>query len=147
MMSLALCPQVVSQASQHFRSSEKQATYRGCFARCLSARSFSFTPACPGQYTHRICRRWMSTIDTCQSGLPIPLFTFCSKPCPRVSSPPNPRQIRPGKTGGRPECRGGVCMCVCVCVWGGGLSWCTVRPCQGAAGLPCFHVVVMRTNK
>ena len=32
-MSLALCPQVVSQASQHFRSSEKQATCEGCFAR------------------------------------------------------------------------------------------------------------------
>ena len=32
-MSLALCPYVVSQASQHFRSSEKQATCEGCFAR------------------------------------------------------------------------------------------------------------------
>ena len=33
-MSLALCPQVVSQASQHFRSSEKQATCdEGRFAR------------------------------------------------------------------------------------------------------------------
>ena len=32
-MSLALCLQVVSQASQHFRSSEKQATCEGCFAR------------------------------------------------------------------------------------------------------------------
>ena len=32
-VSLALCPQVVSQASQHFRSSEKQATFEGCFAR------------------------------------------------------------------------------------------------------------------
>ena len=32
-LSLALCPQVVSQASQHFRSSEKQATCEGCFAR------------------------------------------------------------------------------------------------------------------
>ena len=32
-MSLALCPQVVSQASQHFRSSEKQATCEGCLAR------------------------------------------------------------------------------------------------------------------
>ena len=39
-MSLALCPQVVSQASQHFRSSQKQATCEGCFARRLSARSF-----------------------------------------------------------------------------------------------------------
>ena len=32
-MSLALCPQVVSQAPQHFRSSEKQNTCKGCFAR------------------------------------------------------------------------------------------------------------------
>ena len=32
-MSLALCPQVMPQVSQHFRSSEKQATCDGCFAR------------------------------------------------------------------------------------------------------------------
>ena len=32
-MSLALCPLIVSQASQHFRSSQKQATCEGCFAR------------------------------------------------------------------------------------------------------------------
>ena len=32
-MSLTLCPQVVSQAPQHFRSSKKQATCEGCFAR------------------------------------------------------------------------------------------------------------------
>ena len=32
-MSLALCPHVVSQTSQHFWSSEKQATCEGCFAR------------------------------------------------------------------------------------------------------------------
>ena len=32
MMSLALCPQVESQAPQHFRSSEKQAACEGCFA-------------------------------------------------------------------------------------------------------------------
>jgi len=44
----------------------------------LSARSFPFTPACPGQYTHRSFRKWMSTTDTFQSGLHIPLFTFCS---------------------------------------------------------------------
>ena len=78
-MSLALCPQVMSQVPQHFRSSEKQATCGGCFAASLSARSFPFTPACPGQYscTHRSFWRWMLTVDTFQSGLPIPLFTFC----------------------------------------------------------------------
>jgi len=32
-MSLDLCPQVVTQAPQHFRSSEKQVTCEGCFAR------------------------------------------------------------------------------------------------------------------
>ena len=32
-ISLALFPQVVSQAPQHFKSSEKQATGEGCFAR------------------------------------------------------------------------------------------------------------------
>ena len=32
-MSLALVPQIVSQASQYFRFSEKQAICEGCFAR------------------------------------------------------------------------------------------------------------------
>ena len=32
-MSLVLCPQLASQAPQHFRSSQKQATCEGCFAR------------------------------------------------------------------------------------------------------------------
>ena len=45
-MSLALCPQVVSQASLHFRSSEKQAIVRAALPARLSARSFPFTPAC-----------------------------------------------------------------------------------------------------
>ena len=49
------------------------------FPASLSALSFSLTPACPGQYTHRIFPRWISNVDTCQSGLPIPLFTFCSR--------------------------------------------------------------------
>ena len=62
-MSLALCPQVLSQVSQHLRSSEKQANCEGCFAPAsLSARSFPFTPACPGNYTHRNFRRWI-TVD------------------------------------------------------------------------------------
>ena len=78
-MSLALCPQVVSQASHHFRSSEKHPLVRAALPANLSARSFPFTPACPGQYTRRSFRRWMSTIDTFHSRLPIPIFTFCSK--------------------------------------------------------------------
>ena len=47
------------------------------FPGILSARSFPFTPACSGQYTHRSFRK-------CQSGLPILLFTFCSKPIESV---------------------------------------------------------------
>ena len=61
-MSLALCPQGVSQTFQHLRTSEKQATYEGSLPASLSARSFPFTPTCPGQYTHRRFRKWMSTI-------------------------------------------------------------------------------------
>ena len=51
--SLALCPQVVSQAPQHFRSSETQSACGGCFARPanLSALSVPLTPACPGRHT------------------------------------------------------------------------------------------------
>ena len=44
-MSLALCPQVVSQASQHFRSSENKPLVRVALPASLSARSFPFTPA------------------------------------------------------------------------------------------------------
>ena len=45
----------------------------------LSARSFPFTLAGPGQNIHRSFRRWMWNIDTCQSELPIPHFINCSK--------------------------------------------------------------------
>ena len=40
----------------------------------LSTRSFPFTPVCPGQCTHRNFRRWVSTIATIQSELPILLL-------------------------------------------------------------------------
>ena len=56
-MSLALYPQVVSQALQHFRSPEKQATCEGCFAR-----SVIFLHFCMSRAVHihhsiiRICR-------------------------------------------------------------------------------------------
>ena len=79
-MSLALCPQVVSQASHHFRSSEKHATCEGCFARqsvcsVVSLHSGMSRAVHPQEFFGR----WMSTINTFRSGLPIPLFTFCSK--------------------------------------------------------------------
>ena len=42
----------------------------------LSARSFPFTLACPGQCTHWSFQRWMSTIDTFQYGFHIPLLVY-----------------------------------------------------------------------
>ena len=54
LMSLVLCPQVVSQAPQHFRTFETQATCDGCFShQSVCSRSFLVTPACPKEYTHR----------------------------------------------------------------------------------------------
>ena len=44
-----MCIRDRSQAPQHFRSSEKQATCEGYFAVSLCARSFPFTPAFSGQ--------------------------------------------------------------------------------------------------
>ena len=78
-MSLGLCPQAVPQVSQHFRSSEKQAACEGCFARQCICSVISLHSGMSRADTHRSFRRWMSTIDSFQSGLPIPLFTFCSK--------------------------------------------------------------------
>ena len=54
-MSLALISQIVSQAPQHFGSSEKQAICEGCFAR--QSIWFPITLSCPGQYTHRSFRK------------------------------------------------------------------------------------------
>ena len=71
--SLAFCPQVVSEAPQHFRSSEIQANCDALSAS-LSAWSFPFTPACPGQYTYRSFRGWMLTLDPF-----VWAFTFCSE--------------------------------------------------------------------
>ena len=71
----------VSQQASADLSRSKPALLRAALPASLSVPSFSFTPAaCPGQYTHRRFRRWtVSTIDTFHSGLPILLFTFCSK--------------------------------------------------------------------
>ena len=44
-ISVALRPQVMSQAPQYFRSSEKHPTCESCFPAIVSARSFPFTPA------------------------------------------------------------------------------------------------------
>ena len=79
-MSLALCPQAVSQAPQHFRASETQAIYDGCFA-CQSVCSVIFLHSGmsravhPQEFTKADVGYW----HIYQFGLPIPLFTFCSK--------------------------------------------------------------------
>ena len=81
-MSLALCPQVVSQASQHFRSSKKQATCEGCFASQSICSTISLhSGMSKGQYTHRSFWKWTLTIDTFHYGLSIPFFTFEHSPC------------------------------------------------------------------
>ena len=73
-MPLALCPQVMSWAPQHFRHSKTQATGVGFFPPHLLGHFLPFRHVQGGRPTER-----MSAIDTFQSGLPIPLFTFCSK--------------------------------------------------------------------
>ena len=73
-MSLALCPQAMSQAPQHFRSSETIPNGdTGCFARQSIYSVISNHSAVSGQSTHRGFRRWMGNTDTCQPGLPSPL--------------------------------------------------------------------------
>ena len=48
-MPLALCPQVVSQASQHFRSCASQATCDDCFARQSICSVVSFHSGMSGE--------------------------------------------------------------------------------------------------
>ena len=74
-VSLALCPQVVSRVPQHLAPRSKPLV-RAALPSSVSAQPFPFTLACPGQYTRRSFWRWMLTIGTFQSGLPIPLFFF-----------------------------------------------------------------------
>ena len=69
-MSLVVCPLVVSQASQHLRSSETQTTCEGCFARQSICRTFPFTPACQGSTPTGVFE------GECR---PLTLFTFCSE--------------------------------------------------------------------
>ena len=71
---LALCPQVMSQAPQHFRSSEKQASCGGCFARqsICSVISFHSFHSGMSRAVHVLeeFSRWMPTIDTFRPGPP-----------------------------------------------------------------------------
>ena len=73
---LALCQHAVSHAFQHFRSSETQATCDSCFARqcicsVLSLHSGMSRAVHPQEFS-KVSMHW----HICQSGLPIPLFTF-----------------------------------------------------------------------
>ena len=105
-MLLALCPQVLSTATcdgcfarqsacsvislhssmsraahppvyllSHFPS---QQHVQGSTPASLPAQSFPFTAACPVQHTRRSFQRGMSTTDTFQPGLPVPLFITSS---------------------------------------------------------------------
>ena len=78
-MSLALCPQVVSQAPHHFRSSEKQATCEGCFSRQSVCSVISLHSGMSRAVHPQGFRKGMSTSDPFQSGFPIPLFPFCGR--------------------------------------------------------------------
>ena len=60
-MCLALWLHVMSQAPQHFRSSETKPLVMIALPTSLSAGSFPFSLACPRQYTHRSFQRWMLT--------------------------------------------------------------------------------------
>ena len=81
-LSLALCQQVVSQAPQHFRSSEKQTTCEGCYARQCTIRSFPFTQACPGQYTHRTF--WCRPLTHSSLGFPFHFSLFVASSSSQV---------------------------------------------------------------
>ena len=78
-MSLALCPQVMSRAPQHFRSSEMQTTFEGCFAHWSICLVISHHSGMSRQYTHRCleggCRSWTHA----SLGFPCGHSTFCSK--------------------------------------------------------------------
>ena len=74
LMSLALCPKVVSQAFQHFISSEKQATCEGCFA-CQSVCSLIFLHSRMSRAVHL---QEFSKMDVDQRHIPVRAshFTF-----------------------------------------------------------------------
>ena len=70
-MSSTLCPQVVSQAPQHFKSSHMQASYEGCFARQSICSVFCLHSGMPmavrPQEFSKVDVEHM-TYDTCQLG-------------------------------------------------------------------------------
>ena len=70
MMSLALCPQVVSQAPQCLRLSETQTAFDACFAASPSAVAFSWTPECPVQPPKRVDEDGHLTLHHASVGFP-----------------------------------------------------------------------------
>ena len=84
-MSLASGPQTVSQASQQFRSSEPEAISGDCFSHqpisSVICRSSSTPGAAEPHWPSKTNTDLKMNVRTVtQSGLPIPLFAFCSKP-------------------------------------------------------------------
>ena len=86
-MSSALYPQVVSQAPQHFRSSERQANCEGCFARQSICSVISFHSGMSRAVHPQNFGRWMSSINwhipvwSSYSTIPITRVTIMIK-CP-----------------------------------------------------------------
>ena len=89
-MSSALCPQKCLKLLNASDLPRRKQLMMVALPASVFVRSFPFIPACSGQCTYRNFRRWISIIDTFQSGLPILLFTFCSEGdgmcCPTVTS-------------------------------------------------------------
>ena len=69
-----LCPQVVAQAPQLSRSSEKQATCECCYGRQFIHSVVSLHSGMSRAVHPQKFRRWVSTIATFQSALPILFF-------------------------------------------------------------------------
>ena len=64
-ISLVLCLQAVSQAPQHFRSSETQATCDGCFARWSICSLTSPDPSMSQAIHPQSPQRWLLNTATC----------------------------------------------------------------------------------
>ena len=65
---------VLSSSTLHVDLPRRKPRVIAVLSTSVSTRSFPFTRACPGRYTHKRFRRRVPTI-----GLPITFFTFCSK--------------------------------------------------------------------
>ena len=75
-MSLALCPQVVSQGPQHFRSLRRKPLVMVAFPASLSTWSFPLTPAWTGQYSMGVIRNGCQTLTHSSLGFPFHFTHF-----------------------------------------------------------------------